>query len=65
MNQKDKAHHVVKAATKAAINDGKAAEDKADIKLALVAYQVACDQKKHTKHDVIRVNWQNAIPTPS
>jgi hypothetical protein len=65
MNQKDKAHHVAKAATKAAINDGKAAEDKADIKLALVAYQVACDQKKNTKHDIIKVNWQNAIPAPS
>lgn len=63
MNQKDKAHHVAKAATKAALYDGKAAEDKADIKLALVTKQLEADQKKNSHASIIQVQW-NDTPTP-
>jgi hypothetical protein len=63
MNQKDKAHHVAKAATKAALYDGKAAEDKADIKLALVTKQLESDQKKNNHASVIQVNWNDTPAT--
>jgi len=47
MNNKDKSNHAAKAATKASRYEGKAAEDKEDINAALVAYQIACAEKKN------------------
>jgi hypothetical protein len=63
MNQKDKSHHVVKAATKAEIYSKKADEDKADVKLALVDCQVAGDRKKHMHPAALTVNWQGVLPS--
>lgn len=49
MKAKDESTHSSKAATKAAIYNEKAAEDKADIKACIEAYQNACREKKRNQ----------------
>ncbi len=60
MNQKEKYSHAAKAATKAALYEGKAAEDKADIKDALESYQLACDLTKNPVR-LLRLGWTDAL----
>lgn len=57
MNNKDKSNHAAKAATKAAIYEDKAAEDKADVRSALNEYFLSQAEKKPIS-PILKVSWK-------